>query len=1074
MTPYSFDLFQSMPPEWESWRQKICGLLGIEATVRLESQGLPQPWFLIPTTTELTEKQAAELATVVRHYLADEGKFRVSTVRDRLLRLSPDQSLVFLYLSRYIAFTRAGSAVFWPPFREELFQNKLSYDEVAVRLASTTSTLWIRLYRHTNGALFYPRQGPRHIRWPLAHAGLLAEDKEVLKAYGLAMLAAGGDMYRQAVSEDTEEFILQFRDWANETPEYRLSRFGQLLFSKLQERNIIAELGQQWLRIYHDDLETQAQASLHPPTAAHVVRRRLAYDARSNELSISLTVGSIRGCLEMTFEWDGREIPIRTQYISARDETNPYPLFLALSRSSWSDSGILRMKGREDKTVDLPDLAGKNSAVFNVLSGHQTQQWAFGEQYYILLPGASIKTGFAERLFTHWENLGPPKGDWNDWSLLWARTRSLFEEDAGDVDLETRLEQLEEAADAMNLPSFGHQLRYKTTLLGPRLSAESSSQLPAFHPSRPPYLEISGIWTSGLTVKLEQQTESSGNYREIASLSIDRKLEGGAVIVELWSRHAPLGRYRLVAGKEKEEFVVVQPWASQGGSGGFNLAIDFVDREGEKISHVSRYGLNDLQLLVSAWPYAELTMEIGSGQGAARYLSLQTEAEGSWSESVTNLPLDLSSFPSGDLSFAISWRGVRSARIAARDEGFVAAESVQCKMLSPPNRANPVISCTGSVRGLDAGDRLIAYLLDEVPWERDPLILPLLVREGDFYRLAEMDWVPSWLVIALAADNGEADQPILIKRLDHPGGLIKTQFELAELLAPDAQTWLSRASHLESLAHPPGLRPYLHLAPFLAFLHELPWIVKLAPHWLFVSEWGRLEEVQRWLEAGYAAALFRHTVRQTHRAQSRARIVFDLSQSRHERGESHLPFTFAAMPSKIAGLLVAQDEDGLLKLAAQQELRGCARCNLIMPARGFDGHRAPYEGVPDCTAIRPSFSLYGHGETPDPLVKLGVFVDPSLPFEELRALLQRIQTRDLLTPPPEQIAWLTTLGQHRPQEVAPDEWAGELLRVLDNVWEVIQQPVVSLETLAQLGVHLRGYQAPIRLILETVKARLPS
>ena len=649
----------SLPPGWQRWYARICELLEISVESHLEDQKLSDPWFLFPRVTELEEEEADELIGEVRRHFDEGQNTTVRSVKSKLRKLGPRAMLVFLYVMRYIAFRNAERHSYWPAFRESLFEGLLTYDEVAGRLAPATSELWIRLYELTQGALFYPREGLRHIKWPLSHAGFLSDDKKLLKEFAETILGSGEATYIGVVQLEVDEFILNLLDWLDTHRDWRNSRIGHLMSSKLDEKEIVAELAQQWLEINMDELRDQRKGSSAPLIPGSPVRRRIRYDPRRNTFALVITLSKLAGSNLPTIDWQGARHPIPVQYDPSSDVTLPLDFLIPLSSAAWANQTSYQIADRT-VSINIPTFPETRSLVFSATTGLYTKRWELGNDYYVLVPSGRYDPRKLSDVFTEWFVLENPSGEWTDYSFLWAHTVDPFGKALG-AEVSDRVdafENLEQVAEDLALPSFGHQFHVRPALVGGQLADHVvAGEDNLFLSSRPPYLEIRGLWSETLEISLQRREGASGDFVQVDVLEVDKQLSGTNKIIEAWEFHATPGFYQFAVGDQLVDFEIAERQSVEADQPEQTAAVklELVDESGHRSVSRSRHAWPDLRLWIEAWPHAELSLEIGGARGGAGIrLPMTLNIDGFIEQTLAGLPVSVDKLPKGDLVIKVS------------------------------------------------------------------------------------------------------------------------------------------------------------------------------------------------------------------------------------------------------------------------------------------------------------------------------------------------------------------------------------------------------------------------------------
>lgn len=1051
-----------LPEDWLSWQNKIADLLDIKSDVSLRYQILPKPWFIIPTRSELPESEADGLIATVRSYLFSQGRAR-NSVRRILSFLEPESSLPFLYAMRYVALREAESHRYWPVLREIVFNNEISYDDVALGLASTASSLWLRLYDATDGALYFPREGPRHIKWPLAHAGLLADDKNILESFGFSLLASGVDVFRMAISSEIDEFVLFVKDWLEENREYARSRFGGLVLSRRSERDVVAELGQQWLRAQQEKLidRFQSQAYIgkkHTPT-----RRSLFYNSDKERFEIKIGVGRVKGNKTINLFWNQEKYSIPKQYVASTNETIPIEINLKVDKPGWEDSARIEIDNVIQK-ISIPIIDKDQSLVFDSVTGIQTKKWEFEHEYYVLLPGKYFDVEKASSLFKDWIPLNSPAGDWQEYTLLWVRTRNPFLEQLPSKlakDLTSVIEKIEQIVDELKLPSFGHQYRVRLSLIGGELLELGNSRIPIYNNSRPPYLEISGIWKNDMEVILRRKEELSGQLIDIATLLMSKQLSGSNQVVELWKDYGESGQYKISAADTSLEFQLTKDIAAQNevsNISSLKITANFEDLSGDSQQFPSRYSFSELQIFVKAWPYAELTLEVKSFDSLKTSLiPLQVDQEGVWREKISDLPVAIDDFPRGHVLFEVSWRGLFGITLTALEKGFVSTKDFNLRLEFEKNTF--ILDISGFLLGSLPQQEFSVSLFSEIPWEKSIDDYPIQVKENsNFEKRIRLDWKPKWLIFWQV---GDIAIPIRIIEIYTENLVSDLEIDLQLTISRIGSKWVSLAKKLIDFPHPPSLNKYLLVVPFFVLLNELLQSFRSLYFWKFFSKWQDWDAINYYLKHGFSLFVFKDSPHVGINAQS---IIKDKNVHITLSGEKYNGYDLRVGENErapIAGILKRHPirSKNNIRFQCLDKFCYCSSCKILMPLRYFSKHVAPYEEVGICSQQNNVRATFDVGEYIDSVI-VGVLSDPLLNYNKIIGQLQAVLSGQRIFGD-DFSEWLPTLRSLMPSDVDPKVWLQRLLDNLHMLINIISKKTIPWSELELFAQNIGGFEDAI-------------
>lgn len=252
---------------------------------------------LAPARAEIDEVEARDLLTAVSDYLlGPTGHRSAIAIRHRIDRLEPAELLPLLYAVRLISAKYGGTHRFWPPFREHLLNSVVKDHDIPNQIAPALTRAWLRLHGATAGALYLPTEGPTHIKWPVAHAGLVYTDTndpdDPLIRYGCELKSEEPRGMHELLLAEPQDFLQDLRAWMSETPE----RARTHLARRVLDTSIgptIGELAQRSLRQMYEDLPCQEMI-----TERSVISERpsvrVVYDSIRQRLQLRIRPGSYR------------------------------------------------------------------------------------------------------------------------------------------------------------------------------------------------------------------------------------------------------------------------------------------------------------------------------------------------------------------------------------------------------------------------------------------------------------------------------------------------------------------------------------------------------------------------------------------------------------------------------------------------------------------------------------------------------------------------------------------------------------------------------------------------------------
>ncbi len=294
-------LTHSSEPSLQDWTQRIYTILGVS---RLDD--VPSPWFLVPAEDqhELSDREAMLLFGALRARLyAGQSRPTIRLIKESLYSFSDEECVVLLYALRHIALRGAGQNRYWPLCHDMLFGKQIALERLQVTLASVLTEQWLHLYQASKRRLFRPRYGKRNIRWPLAHAGLLIRDRQLLNLFSTEISAQYGSEEFQILLNDDyiDDFVLELKDWLR-AEGHLAEPLAQALLDS-ERGPTIAELAQQHLC---------SRERIHPQNAyrndqGDFIRRELLYNSSDNQLQIRITLQNPNNQGRLSIKWEGGE-----------------------------------------------------------------------------------------------------------------------------------------------------------------------------------------------------------------------------------------------------------------------------------------------------------------------------------------------------------------------------------------------------------------------------------------------------------------------------------------------------------------------------------------------------------------------------------------------------------------------------------------------------------------------------------------------------------------------------------------------------------------------------------------------
>lgn len=971
--------------EWWAWQDRILNLLEVSQGQLLRGYSLPRPWFLVPRGGELAEEEAEALFAVVRERLLgpEASAPGVAEVRRRIGGVRAGESLPLLYAMRHVARFRGRTALYWPAFRQDILANRLELTEVQMRLAGALADVWLRTHEYTKGALYFPREGLINIKWPLAHAGLLKADEELLESFGVILAAEGGDESAAAPlgPEDLDEFLGSVLRWLRQGGHRHDARLARVLSQTDGTQRTIAELAQRWLQDnWARVLNTRRHRASHAPSsrgasweAATTVRAFLRYDAAQNRLHAVLPAGVWPGKVEAKVLWGDQEINLPPRYVHTKAETRFDEVNLPVDAKAPGDEAWL-MVGGERRALRVPPLPEDRGLVFEMGDGKVTNRWRTGEAYHVLMLEGDVDGEAATEIFDDWADLGPPECI-EGRPIIWARTRDPLSEGGGaalDVGV------LELAAETLGLPGLEDLWRPRVRLVGG--SSVVGGRGEVFARDGLPLIEVRGLWEGALPVRLARWDAGREEYVTEADLQLPEPRSGAARLVEVSVREnrAPVEKYLIEVGRFfRDCFEVGEPPALPEPDR-FEVALGA--RAGDDApfaERLTRHELESATLVGRAWPGAQMALRASVGGAWSRTVRALADESGEWRACWRDLGLGVPA--AGPIEVLLSWRDLAKARITAADAPYVVADSLDLYSRGQGPDEERLVSAL--VAGTGQHHRAEVVLVGSRPWDNQLWTeIVDLDEDGGFgvgVRVGEGK--PEWLLVLPEADgNGASEPPWLVHRLprseEHAPRirLRPGQYAMESLRGQSRSRWhgvasrlrgasflleeLSRKLAISALAdyalNSPSLRPGQPRWTEVAGTRDLGLLLPDGPgpgEAAFVAVFYR---VQPGL-AGYTG-----TLRPPYLIAPADALA---AATRSRSGTVDLSYvTPGGPPRKLPSVLeTAKDLTGLpFVLRANEELRACPDCGVILPAGDAWGHQSPRADVPCSSRGKKNVMLY--------------------------------------------------------------------------------------------------------------------
>jgi hypothetical protein len=1068
----------AMSDKWQYWHHEVCSQLNINSSRSLQAQLLSRPWFLVPfRKPELTDERATDLLETIAEYLIPSETVSVRQIRERLASLTPDTSLPFLYAMRYIGYARARQHRYWPEFRKALFNNKLTYGEVAIGLADSATTLWLRLHWYTGRALYYPTEGSTNIKWPLVHAGLHTDDKKVLKAFGLSLHFEGAGLLAHYADAELDEFIEKFRDWLQGDGQHRVSTVAEQLLRSDDETYLRAELAQQWLKLQRPELVNDAGNTAPILNRRMTLRRILSYQSSTNEIGMTFSPGQASRIQQLSLDWNKHTVLFTATTIPSSGERVFLTRFVPVDHQKWAPRAIVRMNATED-VFSLPAIEDNETLVFDTDTGERTKRWQFDHTYNLLISKSRFKPKQADELFAQWYELNPPRGDWSSYQFVWARTVRMPSVESTSTDglsAARQLQKLEEDASEMGLPSLGHYYQPRGRLVGQPLPLYSDSSVPAYSISDPPIIELQGLWNHDVSVTLKRRDSQSGQLHIEAYLLVSSALAGQNPLIEIWQTQPVAGTFAILIDQEQIDFCLVGQKALGTDIQMVPLAIDgcFAMEDGSEVQSASRHAYDELVLVVRAWPSATLSLILHqSSFHHHEEFTIQLNEQGTWSTLLTNLPINWSGIPKEDLSIQLSWRGLFfSQRLELEDRYHVSANSL---VVDSEKRGwgQFYIHCIGQLRGTQGVTSVSGMLLPNPPWSNEPRTFVLDVTpDGVFEGSTLVSWQPQWIMIVRRNESiGTIMELLTVQPIDHA----LTEFthiaiDLRGIASQRiSQHWRTVAPMIASIAHPTDLRRFLAVEPLLSLMDEFNFDTIVGNRWSFATSWSDLQELQQAIsqKSRFVFLLQKPSVGDL----SPPLICVEFEPVTEVKNVKEMHFRYCSPHTGFSGRL-KQEEPGATTrfiLQAQRTLRGCKKCQLLMPVEQYDGHISLSGQEQKCTAMNSTFIDYLPNSGYSDAVVIGIFADPRNRFDSVINDM-RLILKEKARPSSVNQSLFEKLHICIPAKSAAIEWLQGLSVAMVSVTDIVfGNRQLTLQKVVECGRVMVGYEQALRIILQEI------
>jgi hypothetical protein len=634
-----------------------------------------------------------------------------------------------------------------------------------------------------------------------------------------------------------------------------------------------------------------------------------------------------------------------------------------------------------------------------------------------------------------------------------------------------QLQELDDITFKMGLPSLRSYYQPHGRLVGQQLAQYGDSVIPIFGVSDPPLLELQGIWGNDVHVTLRRRDSQTGQLQIEGYLSVSASLAGKVPLIELWENEPSVGTYSIAIEQEQIDLCLVDKSASSGGEQPvLRIQGYFATEDDTTIERASRYAFDELSLAVNAWPSVTLRLELHhQTTHRQKELTIQLNELGKWVAPLSYLPVDWADFSAGELSLQLSWRGLfLGQRLELEDRHHVAASSLQVELTDKGN-GHYQLHCIGELRGTGEPFGFSGLLLPNPPWSKEVRTFALDVESGGFFEgSCLLDWQPQWLGIGRRDIASGTFVELLTVQL-FPGNCSATgqkEVDLSSVASERvAQHWHSIVPMIASIAHPPDLHHFVQAEPLLSLLDEFNYEQVAGAQWVYATSWSDLPLLQQAASRGQPLVLLRgKPSADGFPAPANCIEIESFSETANLK---ELRFRFTPPHTNIGGGL-KQGANNCFVTRPRQPLRGCGRCQQIMPRDQFEGH-IPLSGKgTSCTALEPTFRDYSPGSDFDDRVVIGVYADPRSQFDAVINDVQRI-LKDESKPSTGNQMVFRKLQACVPANCERKKWLQGLSDALTSVIGVLFcNRQLTLREVADCGHILAGYEDAVRIVLAEI------
>ena len=1035
---------RTVSSQWQFWQREVLEILGTTHSAFTRGATPTAPWFLVPHE-ELPKARIRDLFLTVREYLLGPNLNQpVTYAVERIDTLKPTESLPLLYAMRHVARDQGSIGRYWPVFRSEILAGCLNLDDVRMRLAPELAGVWILLYLHTGTALYYPREGRRFIKWPLAHAGLLSDDEYVLRHFGKPLVSAYGESPTEAplLPDNLDEFLAFFSQWLRGPGKpFRTSQLGRLLGSDASNVTV-GELAQQWIRENWASVAAEGDPSIayDMPT---LLRPPLRYDPIRHRLKVILRESRWKSARNVELHWGNLNLRLHTSHVKSEDETLCRASEIPVRAPNWIQKAELT-DGIESRPIRMPRPPGNIGLVFRTDSGIAIRQWHLGEEYYVLIAKQHLDGAAADVVFEEWLRLGPPEGDWDAYELLWVRIKDPLQQFDSIPDAETLrsiLNAYENATDSLNLPSFGHISNTRLYLIGGSRLSEAYSEDVYAVDSPPIWVEIRGVWTERFTLSLSKWCNDVDSYTVHSEIRLPPLNLNETHLVDIWGNSdAGTGLYRLeVSSRRHISFHLVVP-SVQARESSFEVSLSVEDEMG---LHRDIPILRDLDrgtLVARAWPLAELSLT-GDWRLGTSTVSLHIDESGLWKKRWRDL--GIGRILEGRVDVTLSWRGMIHSHLTFASTPFIAEGDLKLRWVGHKCKD---LEVSAKVSNGNQESRAWIIVVGSHPWKgqiwRETVQLD---QNGQFRVQLSVDKNNAqWLIVLPHAMMDEGGHPWCIENL-RPNP-ISGSCSLEILRDGQWAYWNDLASQLRGFSLPHGLSEILNLYTLGEFLHEHAGRLSLPAKWTTIGSLEVLRIFAQWEPLGFNPSMVL-----LHTRESALAITVDelmppfltiesLDKLKNaSRGEQvtvacvGTEWSVTDIESTLSTVHLGKEIKTEVQVATSEFIYCCSKCGLALPSNLFASHVPPNEG--EC-ATRGGEAFVSCPPGSRELLHVGILIDPAMILSVITALIRKLASENAeQTIPPNAVYWLEQLDDvYNEQGQQTHQWIEDLTDTAQALW----------------------------------------